>query len=538
MEQQSNQQEQQPTAQEEAEARPTGAGMTPAAAATITEEPPPPAVEDLLPPVTDTQSLIQTLAEKIGEESGQIVVHRDLSTLLERMKDGVVVQLNISRPRFFKKLRLEDLGLKIQEDLATSEEALRVISNYFQFGRRSLLPREWQDRLANIENSARYSLKRHSLKSHWGAFIPLREYERWKRENAEHKAAFWKLRDEILESYDALCEEVLADFRLLAEDSWRRVLVGSSIKEPATVERRVITQLLERLHAQEGRDAFLEAYMTTIRQTLPTRVEIEAAFAYHEEIGVIPLPSLLAQDIQQADHLYQERILRDARVRAELDRMEQERQQAMRQLSAQEQEEREKRYLRLSAEQERLRLQAEMERDVLANARVEKERLMREFYLDVVTQINELIRDVTGNVLESLEEHEGVLRGPVSNQLRNLVTQLDRLNFMEDAALMRQIERIRSVLPSQTESEQARKGLARIDTSQMQRVVRQVHDAANEVLISLETSVGQRKTRAGETPLDGGHLVELGARKARTATASFKKPGPSGARRRAHHKEG
>jgi hypothetical protein len=538
MEQQIDQHEQRAN-QEQTEALAIVASVTPAASPTAAEVLSAPAAEeDLLPPVTDTQGLVRELAERIGEASGQIVIHRDLSTLLERMRDGVVVQLSISRPRFFKKLSLEDLGLKVNQDLATSEEALRVITDYFHLGRRSLLPGEWQDRLANAENSARYSLKRHSLKSHWGAFIPLREYKAWKAENAEHEATFWKLREELLASYDAICEEVLADFRLLAEDSWRRVLLGSSIKEPAAVERAVITQLLQRLHAQEGKDAFLEAYMTTIRHALPTRIEIEESFRYTTEIGVIPLPSLLAQDIQQADHLYQERALRDARVRAELDRMEQERLQAMRQLSAQEQEERERRYLRLQAEQERLRQQQEMERDVLANARAEKERLMREFYTGVVTQINELIRDVTGNVLESLEEHEGILRGPVSNQLRNLVTQLDRLNFMDDRTLMQQIERIQSVIPSQAESDQARKGLARIDTSQMRSIVRQIHDAANEVLISLETATGQRKTRTGETPLGDGHLIELGARKARGASASFSKPSTRSAqKRRTHHEE-
>ncbi|HEY6410692.1 MAG TPA: hypothetical protein VIY29_24835, partial [Ktedonobacteraceae bacterium] len=126
---------------------------------------------------------------------------------------------------------------------------------------------------------------------------------------------------------------------------------------------------------------------------------------------------------------------------------------------------------------------------------------------------------------------------PITNQLRNLVTQLDRLNFMDDQTLMRQIERIQSVIPSQAESEQARKGLARIDTGQMQRVIRQVHDAANEVLISLETSAGQRKTRAGETPLDGGHLIELGARKTRPAPTSFKKSGTSAAKPRRTHNE-
>jgi len=535
MEQQIDQQEQR-AKQEQTEALATATSVIPAASPTAAEvSSAPTAAGDLLPPVTDTQGLVRELAEKIGEASGQIVIHRDLSTLLERMRDGVVVQLSVSRPRFFKKLSLEDLGLKVNQDLATSEEALRVITDYFRLGRRSLLPREWQDRLANAENSARYSLKRHSLKSHWGAFIPLREYKVWKAENAEHEASFWKLREELLEHYDAICEEVLADFRLLAEDSWRRVLVGSSIKAPSAIEHTVVTQLLQRLHAEEGKDAFLDAYLRTIRRTLPARVEIEEAFGYHVEIGVIPLPSLLAQDIQQADHLYQERALRDARVRAELDRMEQERLQAMRQLSAQEQEERERRYLRLQAEQERLRQQQEMERDVLANARAEKERLVREFYTDVVTQINELIRDVTGNVLESLDEHQGVIRGPVSSQLRNLVGQLERLNFMSDAALMQQIGRIQSIIPSQAERDQARKGLARIDTAQMQRVVRQVHDAANEVLISLETATGQRKTRQGDTPLDGGHLIDLGARKARGASASFNKPSTKRAKPRTHH---
>jgi hypothetical protein len=490
--------------------------------------------DEILPPVTDTQGLVRELAGRLGEESGEIVVHRDLSTLLDRMKDGVVVQLSISRPRFFKKLSLEDLGLKVNLDLATSEEALRVITDYFHLGRRSLLPREWQDRLANVENNARYCLKKHSLKSHWGAFIPIREYQRWKEENAEHEASFWKLREELLEHYDAICEQVLADFRLLAEDSWRRVLLGSSLKVPSTVERTVVAQLLQRLHAEEGKEAFLDAYGVTIRHALPSRLEIEDAFAYHTEIGVIPLPSLLAQDIQQADSLYQERALRDARVRAELDTLERQRQAEMRQLSAKEQEERETRYLRLQAEQERLRLRAEMERDVLANARAEKERLMREFYTGIVTQINELIRDVTGNVLESLDEHDGVLRGPVSNQLRNLVTQLDRLNFMNDGTLMQQIERLQSVIPSQAESDQARRGLAKIDTSQMQRVVRQIHDAANEILISLETSASPRHARQGETPLDGGHLIDLGARKTRGASASFKKPTTSVAKRRTH----
>src|SRR5260370_13696980 len=112
-----------------------------------------------------------------------------------------------------------------------------------------------------------------------------------------------------------------------------------------------------------------------------------------------------------------------------------------------------------------------MERDVLANARAEKERLVREFYSEVVVQINELIRDVSSNVLESLDEHQGIIRGPVSSQLRNLIGQLERLNFINDAGLMRQIERIQSVLHSQADGDQELNDLARMGTSHLRPII-------------------------------------------------------------------
>jgi hypothetical protein len=496
---------------------------------------------DAAPPeplITDVQGLLREVAGQIGEETGQITVHRDLSALLERMKDGVTIQLSLSRPRFFKKLSAQDLGLQFEGEIATSSEAMRVIGDYFQLGRRSLLPKAWQDRLSNVENAARYCLKRHSLKSHWGAFVPVREYQAWKEENAELEQEFWKIRDELVAQYESIKEEVLADFQVLAEDSWRRVLIGSTLIDPTTTERAVITQLLQRLNAGEGKEAFIDAYMKAIRLTLPTTVEIEESFRYNVEIGIIPLPSLLAQDIKQADSVYQERALRDARVRAELDRMERERLEAMRELSAKEQLEREKRYLQLQAEQETIRLRQQMERDVLANARAEKERLVREFYASVVEQINVLIRDVTQNVLDSISEHNGIIRGPVSSQLRNLVNQLNRMNFMNDVELTRQIEQIQSIIPTDVERDQARRGLAKIDTTQMQRVVRQVHDRASEILLNLDSAAGPRRTRGSTPVLDESHLIDLsGARKARPGAAALGKTRAKSAPRRAHSEE-
>jgi len=101
MEQNSKELEQAPVQQETgAEAR--EASVTSAAAPTPTEVPPAPTpTSEAASSVTDTQGLVRELASRLGEASGQIVVHRDLSALLDRMKDGVVVQLSIGRPRFF-----------------------------------------------------------------------------------------------------------------------------------------------------------------------------------------------------------------------------------------------------------------------------------------------------------------------------------------------------------------------------------------------------------------------------------------------------
>ncbi|HEU5375559.1 MAG TPA: hypothetical protein VFV38_08985 [Ktedonobacteraceae bacterium] len=496
---------------------------------------------DAAPPeplIVDVQGLLREVAGQIGEETGQITVHRDLSTLLERMKDGVTIQLSLSRPRFFKKLTEQDLGLQFGGELATSSKAMKVIGDYFQLGRRSLLPKTWQERLNNVENSARYCLKRHSLKSHWGAFVPVREYQAWKEENAEIEQEFWQIRVDLLAQYDTIKEEVVNDFQELAEDSWRRILIGSSLADPSNVEQEVLLQLLQRLHAGDGKEAFIEAYMKTIRKTLPTALELEESFRYNVEIGIIPLPSLLAQDIKQADTVYQERALRDARVQAELDRMERERLEAMREISAKEQLEREKRYLQLQAEQETMRLRQQMERDVVANARAEKERLVREFYASVVEQINRLIRDVTENVLDSIDEHGGIIRGPVSSQLRNLVNQLNRMNFMNDVELTRQMEQIQSIIPTDTERDQARRGLARIDTTQMQRVIRQVHDRADELLLNLDSAEGPRRTRGAAPLLDDSQLIDLsGARKARPGTAALGKTRGKSAPRRTRSEE-
>src|SRR5713226_2215355 len=396
--------------------------------------------------IQDADQATAAIAAQIGEDPAHLVQRKDVTKVLEHMQEGVTITLHISRPRFWRKLTLDDLGLAVDGAYATSEAASQVLNDYFQLGRRSLLPKLYQDKLQAAENSARYCLAKYSFKSHWGAFVPRTAYQQWLKDNASYEATFLALREEIVSHYEQIVEQVIEDFRPLAEDAWQRVTLGKGVlKHLDRLSAELLAEVVERLQAGHGKEAFIENYLATIRRAMPDQQTVAAAFAYEYERGVIPLPSLLASDMEQADRIYRERTLRDAKVRAELEAIEAQRRAEMQKLSAQQQQEREEQYQRLRTERERQRQQLEMERDVLLDARRQKERLVQGFYAGVVAQINRLIWDVSENIRGSLDTHNGRLRGPVSAQLRHLITQLEQLNFVEDEDIEQQIARLQSI---------------------------------------------------------------------------------------------
>jgi hypothetical protein len=459
----------------------------------------------------DAHQQIQDIAIQVGEDPAKLIKHRDIGAVLERMKEGLTISVHISRPRFWSKLTLDDLGLTAGKTLAVSPQAERVFNDYFRLGRRSLLPRSYQDRLNLIETAARQCLARYSFKSHWGAFVPLTMYPKWKEENAELEKEFWALREEIVGHYEAIVEQVVEESRPLAEDAWRRVTLGTALREGDALTQEVVQAIVTRLQEGEGKERFVANYLTAIRAAMPHQWEIEDGFSYEVERGVVPLPSLLAKDMEQADRIYQERAIKDAKTRAELEAIEAQRRAEMQKLTLQQQQEREEHYQRLQAERERQRLQLEMERDVLSDARRQKERLVQQFYTGIVQQINTLVFQVTDNVLSSLEENSGVLKGRVSLQLSNLVKRLEALNFVGDQQIEDQLKRLRDVLPSEAESEKAAKGLARIDTSRIRQVVRAINQETEEILIDLGTQPQHRRRRS--QPLSSEQQVRLDTRR-------------------------
>src|SRR6266852_3121471 len=127
--------------------------------------------------IQDADQATVAIAAQIGEDPAHLVQRKDVTKVLEHMQEGVTITLHISRPRFWRKLTLDDLGLAVDGEFATSEAASQVLNDYFQLGQRSLLPKSYQDKLQTAESNARYCLAKYSFKSHWGAFIPRTTYQ-------------------------------------------------------------------------------------------------------------------------------------------------------------------------------------------------------------------------------------------------------------------------------------------------------------------------------------------------------------------------
>ena len=486
----------------------------------------------------DIDAAMSTMAQQIAEEPMRLRKREDVTRILEHMTDGVVVSLHIGRPRFTASVApkrggtafgLEKLGI------TNGEEAQKVVREYFSLGRHSLLPTELQKDLATIENTARAALDRFAFKTHWGYFVPTGNYSTWKAENEKHQKKFEERKEYVLAHYDEILAQVVSAYRTLAEDAWMQTSFGTLVVRDHRddLSESLFQGLYRQLESGNGKEAFIKAYLEYIQSEMPTREEIADAFEYEVELGYIPLPSLLARDIDEADQVVRSRALRDAHLQAELatiearrraefdalaeqQRLEDAKRQAeWQKLSEQQRAEQRVAYLKVQAEEEKLRaereklhLQMAMDRDVMHTARKQKEELVHEFYGGVVGQINQLVQEVCAETLDSLDEHEGILRGPVSSRLSKLVHQLKNLNFLEDEQIDAQIRRLEAVLPTASEREDAKRGIARIETSGIRRVVQQINQEAETMLLELGLNPVQRTHRTRNDAVEGGLILD------------------------------
>jgi hypothetical protein len=408
------------------------------------------------------------LAQQLEEKPENIAKRRDLLKVLDLMQKGVIVKLHIEMPSFQTRIKTEHLGLE------TGEEAQGVLQDYFKLGKLGLLPKELHRQLNTAEQAARKNLYRRGFDSYWGIFVPVQHYKAWKEANSKCEQRFNQVKERILAEYPSLREEVLTIYRPMAEEAWRqsalRQLEQLRQHQPnLTQNDPKVQQILE------SKASYITRYLQQIEAAMPDQGELARQFVYEVRLERIPLPTELAREVETADRLYQQRALQDARHRAE---------------------------------QESIRLQAELEQDLRRSTKEQAQQLADEFFNGVVRQVNSLISEVCTSVLEGLNRN-GFLGGRSVVQLHNLLDQLKAYrDYLSDERLADQITRLQQALPKAnsttaiesgngetTKSSRTGKGKLRLDVQPLRRVLREIGEEAREVLLELEDEPGINRLR-------------------------------------------
>lgn len=332
------------------------------------------------------------LAQAIEEDPSDIKVKQ--ADWAKLMQQGVIINLHLRRWRARAKLDFSDLGLY---DTGNDRELDELIN----LGEKYLLPPALIKRLDSVETSARTNLEKRAFSTYWGWFMPEKAYPAWKIENSMWKTLYYGIRDEIYQDYDRNLDELLAAYRKAAALAYQRI--------KALTPGRMTTA--ERLDEQ----VFANRFVGKLRELIPSKRKIYDSFAFTEDLTFIPLPSLLAEDNAAADIAYE---------RANVERM--------KALS-----ERQALYAKESEE-------SEMRRDVMNKAAEQKEELIGGFMNDITGQLRGLVYEASTEILSSIKRN-GNLQPRSIVQIRNLIDQLNGLNFFGDREIDKMIARLQFI---------------------------------------------------------------------------------------------
>lgn len=421
------------------------------------------------------------LARILGVDAAALKTHQ--ANWLNLMREGVIVKLHIRRWRAKARLDLADLGLP--------QEAGDCIGDLLNLGDKRLLPQDLAKRLEAIDTAGRKALARAGYETYWGTFIPATAFAAWQAQNAEHKARYLAARDEILADYDSIVCALTDSYRGAARAAYRR----ANALSPGTMTR------------QDLRDeiVFMDAFAARIRSLIPSARDIYDSFAWEEELGYIPLPSLLAADQAEAARLRAE--AERTRVAAELERNDLWREVAIRD----------------EADRARRRALAAMNEQVVAEARRRKEQLVGGFLNDLVVQLRSAVYSAVTDILATMERHDGQLHPRSVVQLRNLAEQVQRLNFFGDGEIDTMLAQVRSAFAQRAELRNAADIQARLndiavvtrasllDLGQEPRGSRLVAD------VPTAEEIGQARRRLNLDAVPAGDLFDLAAPRPRAA---------------------
>lgn len=332
------------------------------------------------------------MAGLLGLAADQLGVGRSLAY----MERGVFVDLHIGRARGEIVLKFEDLGIRFEDD--AEREAMR---RALTLGKRYVLPVETLRRFARLENQSRDALRRHALalpngNRSEGVFVPVTAF-----------APMW-------ESLVAGPNSYRARYLAIADEVTEPTRYAELRAEAITVQRAAANRAFVNLAATLGatrlppREQFVADYVDAFAARIPTAAAYRASIYFETDLVANPLPHLLAEEDAES-----------ARLKAEATAV------RLQQVTTAE---------RVRIEQEaNAGLAAKldfMNRQVVEQARADRERLVREWWEGVVTRLARLAYTASVGVLTS-HATKGEVDGQQVNRLRAAILDIKRLNFVD-----------------------------------------------------------------------------------------------------------
>ncbi len=352
------------------------------------------------------------------------------------MQEGVMVRVIIRRCRFTAKLELSDLGVTVQDP-----RVRQAIARTLVLGEKRLLPELYMASLGRVESGARRLLAKNSFHTELGSFIPVTAYDVWKQETEECKKRYFVLRDEILAKHEELVQQILAEYTIVARDTYRRIQEVS----PSALS--------------ESEEAFVQSYCERIIALIPDKNRIQESFGFDIELvdGVKRMNELTEE---QAESAMPTRQVQLEQLRSQAGARDWQREQ--------------------------------MQRDLLQQAQAKKKSVVDAFLSTIVAQLRSLTYDAMTDVLASLERRgDGKFPPRSVTQLKNLVEQISQLNFYGDQDLARAMTQIQAIIDQQPAKRQR-------NLTEIREKLRAIATVARATLLDLEQE--PRSARALDVP--------------------------------------
>ena len=226
---------------------------------------------------------------QIGDKEIDIHQYRN-DWALALMSQGIIVKLTLNRWRGTAALSPEELGLKF-----TDEASRNFNEKYIRLGKEKLIPPEIEQKLESIERDARNALRTYSFPTVWGWFVPFTAFEVWENENEQVRNRFFQEANEIGENYHSLINTIKQDYSHMARDVWARLYPNGG--EPTS--------------------SFIVSFINKIAAKIPDRASIISSFKYDVTYFVIPMPSIIEENLSKARQEERKREMEDFQVQLE-----------------------------------------------------------------------------------------------------------------------------------------------------------------------------------------------------------------------------